>query len=95
MSDNNENTPRPITSLVSSLDDARKKAENEHTQHLLDMFAKDPGLLRDAIIISPSIDSVLYPPGMSDHEVVGALEAAKLTVLLGEEDDEEDDEEGK
>lgn len=94
---NNDDTIPPPPAEPSNrpvlLEDARKKAEKFHAQSILDMFAQDPDLLKDAIIISPGIDSVIYPPGMSDYEVVGSLEAAKLTVLLGDDSEDEEDEE--
>lgn len=75
-----EATKKPTISEVPALDDERKKAEEAHAKSIRDILDKDPGLLKDAIIISPSLGDhhILFPTGMSEIEILGSLEAAKF-----------------
>lgn len=89
---------RPSIAAVHSLDDARKKSEEEHINFIKDLFEKDPQLLNNAIIISDSTEhgGVIMPPHLNEREIVGMLEMAKFDVMWPddeEDDDDEDDEE--
>lgn len=80
-------------SVVPSLEDASKKAEAEHISKVKQMFEAEPELWKDSIIISPSLDNIIYPGHLNDYELLGMLEVAKFNVLTGDAEEEEEENE--